>query len=145
MTNEPGASAIDVVAALIVQERRLLICQRHERSAFPLKWEFPGGKVEPGEGWVDALKRELKEELDIEIEDPVEIFSHRHVYPAAAAVSLRFFRVTRFHGSLRNRVFRQICWAPVDELPNFEFLGGDLPLIAELVGPGRGRLIFKLL
>ena len=81
--NETGANRIDVVAALIFQDGRLLVCQRHETSEFPLKWEFPGGKVELGERCEDALTREIKEELAIEIHDPVKIFSHRHVYPGA--------------------------------------------------------------
>ena len=139
--NDVRANHVDVVAGLIVQKELLLACQRHENSAFPLKWEFPGGKVEPGERYEDALKRELKEELEIEIYDPVEIFSHRHVYPGASDVSLRFFRVTRFQGEIRNRVFQQIRWVRVEELPSLDFLEGDLRLIATLTGPGGERLL----
>ena len=134
------AKHVEVVAALIVREGRLLVCQRHESSEFPLKWEFPGGKVEPGEGCKDALTREIKEELAIEIHDPVQIFSHRHFYPGAFEVNLEFFRVTRFSGSVSNRVFRQICWVPVRELTKFDFLEGDLPLIAILAGLEGKRL-----
>ncbi len=132
---------IAVVAGLIVQDCHLLVCQRHETSVFPLKWEFPGGKVEQGERYEDALKRELKEELGIQIHDPVEIFSRRHVYPGASEVSLRFFRVTRFQGEVRNRVFQQIRWVRVAELPRLDFLEGDLPLIAKLVQPEGERLL----
>jgi 8-oxo-dGTP diphosphatase len=106
-----------------------------------LKWEFPGGKVEPGERYEDALKRELKEELEIEIYDPVEIFSHRHVYPGASEVSLKFFRVTRFQGEIRNRVFQQIRWVRVEELPSLDFLEGDLPVIARLAQSQGERLL----
>jgi len=140
--NETGANRIDVVAALIFQDGRLLVCQRHETSEFPLKWEFPGGKVEPGERCEDALTREIKEELAIEIHDPVKIFSHRHVYPGAFEVSLEFFRATQFSGSISNRVFQQICWVPVGELTKFDFLDGDLPLITKLAGPEGERLLF---
>ena len=134
------AKQVEVVAALIFQDGRVLVCQRHETSEFPLKWEFPGGKLEPGERCEDALTREIKEELAIEIHDPVKIFSHRHFYPGAFEVSLHFFRVTRFSGNVRNRVFQQICWVPVGELTKFDFLAGDLPLIAILAGLEGKRL-----
>jgi len=135
------AKHIEVVAALIVQDGRLLVCQRHETSEFPLKWEFPGGKVEPSEEREDALTREIKEELAIEIHDPVKIFNHRHFYPEAFEVNIDFFRVTRFSGNVRNRVFQQICWVPVGELTKFDFLEGDLPLVAILAGPEGERLL----
>ena len=133
---------IAVVAGLILQDSHLLVCQRREGSVFPLRWEFPGGKVEHGERYADALRRELKEELGIQIHQPVEIFRHRHVYPGASEVSLRFFRVTRFRGEVRNRVFQQIRWVRVAELPRLDFLEGDLPLIAKLVQPEGERLLF---
>jgi 8-oxo-dGTP diphosphatase len=132
MMNKTGANRIDVVAGLIVQKGLLLACRRHETTVFPLKWEFPGGKVEPGERYEDALKRELKEELEIDIYDPVEIFNYRHVYPGASEVSLKFFRIARFQGEIRNRVFQQIRWVRVEELASLDFLEGDLPLIARL-------------
>lgn len=139
--NKARADQIDVVAGLIVQNGRLLVCQRRETSLFPLKWEFPGGKVERGEPFEDALRRELKEELEIDIHDPVEIFNHRHLYPGASEVSLRFFRVTRFQGKVRNRVFQQIRWVRAAELAGLDFLAGDMPLIAKLVRPEGARLL----
>ena len=138
--NEIVAKRIEVVAALIFQNGRLLVCQRHETSEFPLKWEFPGGKVEPGERSEHALAREIKEELAIEIHNPVKKYSHRHVYPGAFEVNLEFFRVTRFSGSVCNRVFQQICWVLPGELAQFDFLDGDLPLVAILAGPQGERL-----
>lgn len=139
--DETDAKHIDVVAALILQEGRLLVCQRRADAAFPLKWEFPGGKVEPGERCEEAIRRELREELEIEIDNPVEIFNHRHLYPGAAEVSLKFFRVTRFQGALRNRVFQEIRWVMVQELPQFDFLAGDLPLVMQLAGAGGTSLL----
>ena len=139
--NDVRANHVDVVAGLIVQQGHLLACQRRATSVFPLKWEFPGGKVEPGERFEDALKRELKEELEIEIYEPVKIFSHRHIYPGASEVSLKFFRVTRFQGKIRNRVFQQIRWVRVGELPSLDFLEGDLPLIARIMQPEGERML----
>ena len=97
--------------------------------------------MEPGERYEDALKRELKEELEIAICEPVEIFSHRHVYPGTPEVSLKFFRVTRFQGEIRNRVFQQIRWVRVGELSRIDFLEGDLPLIAKLMQPEGARML----
>ena len=58
--------SVEVVAGLIFDQDRLLVCQRDSRGSFALKWEFPGGKLEPGEEYEGALRRELKEELGIE-------------------------------------------------------------------------------
>lgn len=89
----------------------------------------------------NALRRELNEELEIDIYEPVEIFSHRHVYTGTFVVNLRFFRVTRFQGEIRNRVFQQIRWVKLDELPSLDFLEGDLPLIARLADSQGDRLL----
>ena len=60
---------LTVVAGLIYKDGRLLVCQRRPGGAFPLKWEFPGGKVEKGESDIDALRRELREELAVEVRE----------------------------------------------------------------------------
>ena len=132
---------IDVVAGLIYREGRLLVCQRHMISSWPLKWEFPGGKVEAGESDVDALRRELREELGIEVQETKEIFSHTHLYPEASEVNLRFFRVDKFEGEVRNYVFQKISWVEVDDLSRLDFLAGDLPLIRELQSRDGTRLL----
>ena len=125
---------VDVVAGLILRQERLLACQRHENSAFPLKWEFPGGKVEQGEAPMEALERELKEELGIQVQRSTEIFSHTHVYPGTKEVNLRFFRIDEYEGEITNLVFQQISWVPVKELSQLDFLEGDLPFIRKLLG-----------
>ena len=70
---------IAVVAGLIFDQDRLLVCQRNAEGPFALKWEFPGGKLEHGEGDEAALRRELKEELDIEAGGLSLIFQHQHL------------------------------------------------------------------
>jgi 8-oxo-dGTP diphosphatase len=124
------------VAALIVQANRLLVCQRREGGPFPLKWEFPGGKVEPGEGLMQALSRELREELEIEIPSAKEIYRHSHRYRDTMKVELVFFRVDEYRGKIVNKVFQDVRWARLEELKQFDFLDGDLPLIERLVGNG---------
>jgi 8-oxo-dGTP diphosphatase len=134
--------AIEVVAGLIVRDGRVLICQRSATSKFPLKWEFPGGKVETGEDRSEALRRELREELAIDVEESNEFSRYVHYYKDMAPVELRFFQVTRYRGEVKNLIFQQIVWAQVRNLEQFDFLEGDLPLIKTLSGPNSGGLAF---
>ena len=120
---------IQVVAGLIFRDGRLLACQRHEKSAFPLKWEFPGGKVESGESDADALRRELKEELGISVSAMTFFHEHEHAYPDGPDVSLRFFKIVAFDREVTNRVFQRIEWLDLSELASRDFLEGDIPLI----------------
>jgi 8-oxo-dGTP diphosphatase len=126
-----------VVAALIRKDGNLLICQRTRHQTMPLKWEFPGGKIEEGEQPRDALRRELEEELGIDavIGDEVERF--RHEYPNGSAVELRFYDVRKYAGEIENRIFREVRWAPPVELPSYDFLEADLKLVKDLAS---GRL-----
>jgi 8-oxo-dGTP diphosphatase len=127
---------MQVVAGLLVQEGRLLVCQRREAGPFPLKWEFPGGKVERGEALPDALARELQEELAIEIDGSKEILRHNHCYRDGTRVELIFFRVDGYRGEIVNKVFHDIRWAGLDELRQFDFLDGDRPMIERLQRKG---------
>ena len=120
---------INVVAGLIFRDGRLLACQRHEKSAFPLKWEFPGGKVESGESDADALRRELKEELGISVSAMTFFLEHEHAYPDGPDVSLRFFKILAFAQEVTNLVFQRIEWLDLSELAGRDFLEGDIPLI----------------
>ncbi|HEX4487182.1 MAG TPA: (deoxy)nucleoside triphosphate pyrophosphohydrolase [Terriglobales bacterium] len=121
-----------VVAALILDGEKLLVCQRTRHQTMPLKWEFPGGKIEEGEQPRDALRRELEEELGIQAEIGDEVSRIRHEYPNGGAVELRFFAVRQYAGALENRIFRDIRWVLRPELPGFDFLEADLGLVREL-------------
>jgi 8-oxo-dGTP diphosphatase len=123
---------ITVVAGLIQRDGALLICQRRRDGAFPLQWEFPGGKVEPGETYEESLHRELREELGIEAEVGPELYRTRHDYPGAYTVELIFYHVPTFHGALCNHAFEQIRWELPAQLSAFDFLVGDAELIALL-------------
>lgn len=127
---------VQVVAGLIHQQDRLLACQRREGGSFPLKWEFPGGKVENGEDYLTALRRELKEELGIELQSATEIFRHRHSYPDGLVVELVFFRVDEYQGMVSNLAFHRFLWVEVQGLKELDFLDGDLPLIEKIVNQG---------
>jgi 8-oxo-dGTP diphosphatase len=121
-----------VVAAVIERDGRILICQRRFDHAHPLKWEFPGGKVEPGELPADALRRELAEELAIEARIGSEITRYEYAYPGKKAILLIFYRVTEYSGDLRNQVFQQILWDEAGNLPEYDFLEGDVDFVRTL-------------
>jgi len=140
--NHLKPKAIEVVAGLLVRNGRVLICQRSATSKFPFKWEFPGGKVETGENYLEALRRELREELAIEVEESKELFRHVHHYKEMPPVELRFYQVTKYRGEVKNLIFQQVVWAQVQNLEQFDFLEGDLPLIKTLSGPNSGGLAF---
>jgi 8-oxo-dGTP diphosphatase len=130
--------AKQVTAALIMRNRRILICQRTRHQPMPLKWEFPGGKIEHGEQPVDALRRELEEELGIDATIGDEVVRIRHTYRQGNAVELRFFVVREFAGELENRIFRDIQWVRRSELPNFDFLDADRELVKDIAA---GKII----
>ena len=121
-----------VVAALITRDNKILVCQRTRHQTLPLKWEFPGGKIEPGESPEVALRRELEEELGIlaEIGRKVAVIEHR--YDNGAAVVLQFYLVERFSGEIQNRIFREVRWADREEMPSYDFLEADVALVKEI-------------
>jgi 8-oxo-dGTP diphosphatase len=121
-----------VVAALIWQDGKVLACQRTRHQTMPLKWEFPGGKIEEGEQPRDALRRELEEELGINAVIGDEVARIRHEYPNGNAVELRFYNVRQYSGELENRIFRDIRWTEPTGLPSFDFLEADLELVKGL-------------
>jgi 8-oxo-dGTP diphosphatase len=121
-----------VAAALILQEENVLCCQRTEYQALPLKWEFPGGKIEPGEDAPAALQRELEEELGIRAHIGRKVAQMEHHYVNGNAVELHFFLVEQYEGEMQNRIFREIRWVNPRELPKLDFLDADRKLVEQL-------------
>ncbi len=141
---------IRVVAGILRQGNRLLICQRHHSDRFPLKWEFPGGKLLPGESPEQALVRELEEELAVEVVMGNLIARTSHTYsvangatgsPAPATSSqfeIFFFVVREFLGQPQNLAFEAIAWVEPQDLVKYDFLEADLGLVHKIA---RGELI----
>jgi 8-oxo-dGTP diphosphatase len=121
-----------VSAAFILRGDNILICQRRRGQPMELKWEFPGGKIEPGETAEQALARELEEELGIHAEIGSQVIRIRHTYRHGGAVDLQFFAVPAFHGELQNRVFNDFRWVLLKDLPSYDFLAADRGLIQDL-------------
>src|SRR5215471_12504964 len=121
-----------VVAALILRESKVLICQRTRHQTMPLKWEFPGGKVEPGEHPDQALRRELEEELGIHAVIGSKVATIQHSYGSGASVELHFFLVVEFRGEIENRIFRDVRWVKPEEMPGYDFLEADVGLVNDI-------------
>jgi 8-oxo-dGTP diphosphatase len=124
---------IEVVAAIIEREGRILICQRRRAARFPLKWEFPGGKVEEGETPQAALQRELLEELGAKFTVGEELYKTEYKYRESnTPFALRFFAVASAQQELKSSSFEQMFWARPEELPAYDFLEANRELIGKL-------------
>jgi 8-oxo-dGTP diphosphatase len=127
-----------VAAALILRAGEVLIGQRRPDQPMALQWEFPGGKIEPGESAEQALARELDEELGIKAVVGPRVIHIRHNYRHGGAVDLQFFAVHEFTGDIDNRIFNQVRWTKLEELTKFAFLAADRGLIRDLAA---GKLL----
>jgi 8-oxo-dGTP diphosphatase len=121
-----------VVAGILVRNDEILCCQRTEHQALPLKWEFPGGKIEAGETPQQALRRELEEELGIEAEIGKQLAAVDHTYLNGNSVQLEFFKVERFQRELENRIFQDVRWVNRKDLPKLDFLDADRDIVRRL-------------
>jgi 8-oxo-dGTP diphosphatase len=128
---ERSPSRILVVAALILHRDKLLVCQRRRNDSFPLRWEFPGGKVHRTEAPADALARELREELGVESTIGAEVYRTRHRYAEhPGEIELTFYRATIGDvTAIQNLAFEKIEWATLQALPSYDFLPADRELV----------------
>jgi 8-oxo-dGTP diphosphatase len=137
-TRPAGPALRLVVAALIVRGGEILICQLRPNQPMALQWEFPGGKIEPGESPELALARELNEELGIQATIGPLVTRIRHNYRHGGAVDLQFFAVREFTGEIVNHIFHQLRWVRLTDLPDYDFLAADRGLIRDLAA---GKLL----
>jgi 8-oxo-dGTP diphosphatase len=110
-----------------------LIGQRRKADTSALKWEFPGGKIEPGEEPEAALGRELREELGVTLTRSVEIGRVQHTYAETATeLEIRFFAAAIAEDKIVETAFEQIAWVLPKELGDYDFLAANRALIAQL-------------
>lgn len=125
-----------VTAALIRHDERILIAQRGRGKRFACQWEFPGGKVRPDESPEDCLRREIKEELNLEIHVDRHCCTVHHRYPEFD-IELITFWCSVMAGELRLMEHEQVRWITLAEASQYDFVEADLKVIAALVpAPG---------
>lgn len=129
---------IEVVAAVVERDGRILVTRRPSGTHLAGLWEFPGGKRQPGESAGEALRRELLEELGIAVEVGEAVETIDWDYPDQR-VRLAFFRCTAV-GEPRPLEGQELAWVRPADLPRYEFPPADARLLSRLARPGSGPL-----
>ena len=133
---------VRVSAGILTRPSELLICQRRADDLHPFKWEFPGGKLNSGENYAACLQRELKEELGIQASIGAELYRTSHTYSTDRSVALTFFHVLAFQGQLVNHVFETFLWVKPSQLPQYDFLEGNVGFVTRLA-QGHWKSLFS--
>ena len=121
----------EVVAALVWDHNRFMICQRPPQKARGLLWEFVGGKVEPGETKAQALVRECQEELAVTVAVGEEFMQVKHEYPDLT-INLTLFHASIAEGEPQLLEHMDIRWITVEEIPQYEFCPADQVILEKL-------------
>jgi len=122
---------ISVVCGIIIKEGKILAAQRSETMPLPLKWEFPGGKLKPGESEEEALKRELLEELNITVALDTRLTPNPYDY---GHIKIELIPIVGHYldGEIILREHLQIGWFAAKDLPNLDWAPADLPIVHEI-------------
>jgi 8-oxo-dGTP diphosphatase len=123
-----------VVAGVLHREGMVLVCRRRADQPHPLKWEFPGGKLEARESPEAALARELHEELGIEAVGCSELMRYEFAYPGKNPILLIFLAVSDWLGEPQNRIFETMAWESPERLKDYDFLEGDARFLDAIAG-----------
>ncbi len=129
---------IKVTAAIIVKTGKVFIAKRKPPGRMPGLWEFPGGKIEDGETPEQCLKRELREELEVDAAIGDHIGTNLHHYEFYT-VALMAYRAKIVTGEIKLNDHTNMAWVSVDEIENFEFAPADLPFV-EMIRRGEIEL-----
>lgn len=123
---------IRVVCAIIHRENKILAVQRSEKMTLPLKWEFPGGKIEENESEVDCIKREIKEELNIDIKIKKRLTPSSHSYEDFSIELIPYISVCK-SGNLTLNEHKQLLWLDKEALINLDWAEADVPIVNEYI------------
>ena len=121
-----------VAVGILYLDDKILICQRKKGLRYELKWEFPGGKLEPGETIEQCLHRELFEELGIDIRAIEYIEMQSAYYEDGGLYNIAYCFVSGFNGTPSNKVFEQIRWTTISQLKETDMLEGNKPFVEKL-------------
>lgn len=124
---------IQVTCALIEDDNQVLCAQRSEKMSLPLKWEFPGGKLEKGETLEDCLKREIKEELGLNVKILEKLPSNTHKYTDKKIIELIPFRCSLQTSEIDLKEHSRIEWASISQLENFDWAEADIPIVQHYI------------
>lgn len=130
-----SSGIVDVVAALIWRDGNFLACQRPADKKRALLWEFPGGKVEPGETLPEALQREIREELGVQVEVLNEVWQTDHTYPDMH-VRLHLFHSLLRDGEPQRLEHAALCWLLPDQTDELMFCPADREILDQLATGG---------
>jgi 8-oxo-dGTP diphosphatase len=122
----------EVAVGILRNNGKILICQRKKGGRYEFKWEFPGGKLENGETAEQCLRRELREELSIEIHSIERIQVQAAYYQDGGMFNVSYCFLSGFEGDPQNNVFEQIRWVTMDDLKNMDLLDGNKLFVANL-------------
>lgn len=123
---------IDVVAAIIEQAGLILLAQRPAHADQPGLWEFPGGKVEPGETQPDALIRELQEELGIDVQPAGYVASHQREV-SGRIIHLHAWHVQTYTGTMTAHEHSQLVWVQPESAFSYALAPADIPLLEAFI------------
>ncbi len=122
-----------VVAAILKKKKKILISSRPESKSFHGFWEFPGGKVNQNEFMLEALKRELKEELDLTIKFSNTIFLYNYsIYRKKKKINLNFFLCLDWYGKVNPLENQKYEWIKISELQNFKILRSNKKILQRI-------------
>jgi len=122
-----------VAVGIVVNDGTVLLCQRKSTARYPLKWEFPGGKVEANETPEGCLKRELFEELGISADAAGLYHQQQYSYPDSGAFDVLYYRVIAYSGTIVNNVFESYAWVPLPNLLRYDILEGNRDVVNKLL------------
>ena len=120
---------IKVVGGIIVNKNKILVAQRSIQKEHPLKWEFPGGKIKVNENPIDALKREIKEELSVDVKKYKFLLDYEYDYQDIKKIHLYFYKIDEYVGKVKNIEHNQLLWTQYNDLEKLDFLDGDRMII----------------
>lgn len=124
---------IHVTCAIIHLSNQILCAQRSEKMKHPLKWEFPGGKVEEGEQLDACLEREIQEELKVKVQVGRALKTSIYNYGEGKEITLHPFLCTIISGEIFPKEHKELRWLPIETLKELDWVAADLPIVEEVI------------